>query len=137
MIDPTFQIRKYYVDLLSGISVPVVNIETAGASSFVVVSSRAQAGGTKGGFDHFVSTVFEIVVKTSGNYGGDKMAEDIAAEITPLVVGSRPNPIYGQTENFKIITCQVESSDPFHELSNTGRTIRKVIQITNYVTQLN
>jgi hypothetical protein len=71
------------------------------------------------------------VVKTGGDVGGDRAAEDIANEIIPILLGLRP--IYGNTTNFKIVTLTVESSDPFLDLSGTGKTVRKLIQIDNFV----
>ena len=132
MKDPTLQIRAHYIDLLD-ISVPVYNMATLSAEPpFVIISTRSQQAVNKTSFDHTVTTTMNIIVKTDGDWGGDKLAEDIANEILPLVT-TRP---YGQTDDFKIITNTVEASDPISEVTETGRAISKVITIENYVSQL-
>ena len=132
MIDPTLEIRRYYVELLAGISATVGNIFPATqAPPFVVISTRANESGTKNTFDFTVTSTFDIVCKTSGDWGGDKLAEDIANEIMPLLIGTRG--YYGRTENFQIVTCTVEASDPFLELIGTGKVVRKILQVQNYV----
>jgi hypothetical protein len=133
MIDPTKEVRQFYLALLNGtISVPVRNFATAQlAPPFVVVSTRANYAGTKDSFEYNCTTILDIVVKTGGDVGGDRAAEDIANEIIPILLGLRP--IYGNTTNFKIVTLTVESSDPFLDLSGTGKTVRKLIQIDNFV----
>jgi len=131
MIDPTFEIRKYYIELLSDISVDAVNIATQDKEPpFVYISTRAQWQGTKTSESYLVSTTFNIVVKTDGNWGGDKLAEDIAAEITPLL-GSGDT-----TENFKIVTMTIEASDPIGQMTETGRVIQKVIVVQNLVSRI-
>ena len=131
MIDPTFQIRKRYIDLLD-ISVPVVNMASIDTEPpFVVVSTRSQEQGTKTSESHQTTTTINIIVKTDGDWGGDKLAEDIANEITPLVK-SRP---YGDTQDFKIVTCRVEASAPLTQITETGRVIQKVLTIVNFVSR--
>ena len=131
MIDPTFQIRKHYIDLLD-ISVPVVNMASLGTEPpFVYVSTRSQEQSTKNSESHQTTTTINIIVKTDGDWGGDKMAEDIANEITPLV---KIVP-YGETDDFKIVTCRVEASDPITQINETGRVIQKVLTIVNYVSR--
>lgn len=78
-----------------------------------------------------VTTTFNIIVKTDGDWGGDKLAEDIAAQVLPLVK-TKP---YGTTDNFQIVTCTLESSDPISQITETGRVIQKVLTINNYVSQ--
>jgi hypothetical protein len=132
MTDPTLQIRAYYIDLLD-ITVPVYNMATLSEEPpFVIISTRSQQSVNKTSFDHMVTTTLNIIVKTDGDWGGDKMAEDIANEIMPLI-SARP---YGETDNFEITTCTVEASDPISEVTETGRVISKVITIENYVSQL-
>lgn len=134
MKDPTYQIRKHYIDLLAGISVDVVNIATFDKEPpFVFVSTRSQEQSTKTSESHQVTTTFNIIVKNDGDWGGDKQAEDIANEILPLV----KNGSYGSTTDFKIVTCMIESSDPISETTETGRVIQKVIAVNNYVSRLN
>ena len=78
-----------------------------------------------------VTTTFDIVVLTDGDYGGDKAAEDIANEMMPLI---EP---FGDTANFRIATFLVEASVAQAELYSTVRVIRKVIILSNFVSQLN
>jgi hypothetical protein len=132
MIDPTLQIRQYYINRLSGISCPVFNMpQQTDKPPFVVVTTRSnQESLTKCEmYIHRVTTTFDIVVNTDGDWGGDKMAEDIANEITPLIM-----PL-GNTADFRIVTASIEGSDPLPELYTTGRIIRKVIILTNLVSQ--
>jgi len=134
MKDPTYQIRKHYIDLLAGISVDVVNIATLNKEPpFVFVTTRSQEESTKTSESHQVTTTFNIIVKNDGDWGGDKQAEDIANEILPLV----KNGSYSSTTDFKIVTCMIESSDPISETTETGRVIQKVIAVNNYVSRLN
>jgi len=132
MTDPTFEIRQHYLILLGGISVPVGNIfQATTAPPFVVVNTRANYAGTKDSWEWNVTTTFDIVIKTSGDWGGDEAAEQIANEIVPLIIAGRPD--YPNTPNFKIVTCNVTASDPFLEQIGMGKVIRKVLQVENYV----
>jgi len=134
MIDPTFEIRRHYVTILAGISVPVINLPTQVLTPpYVTLSTRSREEPGKCSYHYTVTTTIDIVVKTSGDYGGDLMAESIANEILPLVA-HKGN--LGSTANFAIITAKVESSDPLDELNTQGRIIRKVIQIENFVQQI-
>ena len=134
MIDPTLEIRQHYLSRLAGLSVPAYNMpQQTIRPPFVVVTTRAmQIQLTKCETRNWdVTTTFDIVVLTDGDYGGDKAAEDIANEMMPLI-----EPL-GDTANFRIATFQVEASDPQAELYTTGRVIRKVIILSNFVSQLN
>lgn len=134
MIDPTLEIRQHYLNRIAGISVSAFNMpQQTDRPPFVVVTTRAsQQQLTKCENKHWeVTTTFDIVVLTDGDYGGDKAAEDIANEIMPLIM------VLGQTANFRIVTQNVEASDPQPEIYTTGRVIRKVILMSNFVSQLN
>jgi len=132
MIDPTLEIRQHYVTRLAGLSVPVFNMpQQTDRPPFVVITTRAaQQQLTKCVQRHWdVTTTFEIIVLTDGDWGGDKAAEDIANEMMPLV-----EPL-GNTTNFQVVTCNVEATAPQAEIYSTGRLIRKVIIISNFVSQ--
>ena len=132
MIDPTLQIRQHYLSRLAGISCPALNMpQQTQKPPFVVVTTRSnQESLTKcESFIHRVTTQFDIIVNTDGDWGGDRMAEEIANEILPLVM-----PL-GNTANFRIVTAAIEGSDPLPELYSTGRVIRKVVILTNLVSQ--
>jgi hypothetical protein len=132
MIDPTLQIRTHYIDRLAGISCPVFNMpQQTDKPPFVVVTTRSnQESLTKCEmYIHRVTTTFDIIVTSDGDWGGDKMAEDISNEIMPLVM-----PL-GSTTDFRIVSANVEGNDPLPELYTTGRVIRKVITLNNLVSQ--
>jgi hypothetical protein len=141
MKEVTTEVRKHFIDTISplvvnGQSVPVINLATnAQPTPFVLVATRANGAGTKCDRDWSVTTTFDIIIKTSGDWGGDKQAEDIANEIYEKIDSSRPT--YATTDNFQIITQTVEAADPFLEQFNNGRVIRKTIIINNYVSKLN
>ena len=78
---------------------------------------------------HRVTTTFDIIVTSDGDWGGDKMAEDISNEIMPLIM-----PL-GNTTDFRIVSANVEGNDPLPELYTTGRVIRKVVTLNNLVSQ--
>ena len=133
MTDPSYEIRKHYIDLLD-ISVPVLNYATTQEPPFVIVSVSASGAGTKTSYEWDVITTMDIIVKTDGNWGGDKMADDIANEIMTLLDNK---PDYGTTDTFKIVTQQITGSTPLAEITDIGRVIQKTITINNYVSQLN
>jgi hypothetical protein len=141
MKEVTTEIRKYFIDIIkpltvNGVDIAVINLATQSQSTpFVLVATRANGVGTKCDRDWNVSTTFDIIVKTSGDWGGDKQTEDIANEIYQKIDSNRPT--YGITDNFEIITQTVESADPFLEQFNNGRVLRKTIIINNYVSKLN
>jgi len=133
MIDPTLEIRQEYLTRLAGLSVPVFNMpQQTDRPPFVVITTRAtQVQQTKCPTRNWdVTTNFEIIVLTDGDWGGDKAAEDIANEMMPLI-----EPL-GVTTNFKLITGNVEATDPQTELYQTGRVIRKVVIVSNFVSQI-
>lgn len=133
MTDPSYEIRKHYIDLLD-ISVPVLNYATTQDPPFVIVTTAAVGAGTKNSYEWEVTTTMDIIVKTNGNWGGDKMADDIANEIMTLIDNK---PDYGDTTTFKIVTQEITGSSPIADITETGRIIQKTITITNYVSQLN
>lgn len=141
MKEVTTQIRQHHIGLIeplivNGQTIPVRNmISTTQSLPFVIVATRATGDGTKCTRDWLVTTNLEVVVKTDGDWGGDKLAEDIANEIYEKIDGSRP--VYGTTADFNITTQTVEAADPILEQFNNGRVIRKVVVIENYVSQLN
>lgn len=141
MKEVTTEIRQHHIDAVTpltvnGQAIPVRNmVETTQSLPFVIVSTRATGAGTKCTRDWNVTTNMEIVVKTEGDWGGDKLTEDIANELYEKIDSSRP--IYGTTANFEIVTQTVEAADPLLEQFNNGRVIRKVIVIENFVSQIN
>jgi hypothetical protein len=140
MKEVTTQIRQHHIDtvtplVIGGVNIPVKNmVNTTQNTPFVIVNTRATGGGTKCDRDWLVTTNMEIIVKTDGDWGGDKLAEDIANEIYTKIDSSRPS--YGTTADFTITTQTVEAADPLLEQFNNGRVIRKVVVIENYVSQI-
>ena len=141
MKEVTTEVRKSYIDRIvplevNGQEIPVVNmVQDAKSIPFVVIATSANGAGTKCSRDWMVSTSIDIVIKTTGDWGGDKLTEDIANIIYNKIDGSRPD--YDTTENFKLVTQTVEAADPIIEQYNNGRVIRKTIIIENYVSQIN
>jgi hypothetical protein len=139
MKEVTTEIRKHFIDAVSpltvnGQSITVLNMATAAQKMpFVLISTSATGDGSKCSRDWLVTTTFDIVVKTSGDWGGDKLTEDIANEIYEKIDSGRPE--YGTTDNFTIVTQTVEAADPFLEQYNNGRVLRKTIICQNYVSQ--
>jgi hypothetical protein len=136
MIDPTLEIRAHYLNLIGDISIPVGNVFVSTQSPpFVVVTTRAAYTGTKNSWEWVVTTMFDIVMKTDGDWGGDQMAETVANEIVHRLLSTRPN--YPGTLNFQIVTANIEASDPFLEQTQTGKVIRKILQLENYISLRN
>ncbi|TVR41541.1 MAG: hypothetical protein EA392_01520 [Cryomorphaceae bacterium] len=141
MKEVTTEVRKHFLAMITplevnGQEVTVSNILSSSLNfPFVIVSTSATGDGTKCSRDWLVTTTIDIVVKTSGDWGGDKLTEDIANEIYEKIDSNRPS--YGITDNFTITTQTVEAADPFLEQYNNGRVLRKTITIQNYVSILN
>ena len=141
MKEVTTEVRKSYIDRIAplevnGQEIPVVNmVQDAKSIPFVVIATSANGTGTKCSRDWMVSTSIDIVIKTTGDWGGDKLTEDIANIIYNKIDGSRPD--YDTTANFKLVTQTVEAADPIIEQYNNGRVIKKTIIIENYVSQIN
>ena len=140
MKEVTTQIRQFHIDtitplIVNGQNITVRNmVESSQSMPFVIVVTRATGAGTKCDRDWLVTTNMEIIVKTDGDWGGDKIAEDIANEIYTKIDSSRPT--YGTTDDFTITTQTVEAADPLLEQFNNGRVIRKVVVVENYVSQI-
>ena len=139
MKEVTTEIRKHFIDTVTpltvnGQAITVLNMATAAqATPFVLISTSATGDGSKCSRDWLVTTTFDIVVRTSGDWGGDKLTEDIANEIYEKIDSGRPE--YGTTANFTIVTQTVEAADPFLEQYNNGRVLRKTIICQNYVSR--
>lgn len=141
MKEVTTQIRTHFIDtitplVVNGQEVGVYNITNVNTQMpFVVVSTRSTGEGSKCTRDWLVTTNISIVVKVSGDWGGDKLTEDIANEIYEKIDTDRP--VYGITADFDIVTQTVEAADPLIEEFNNGRVIHKEIVINNFVSQKN
>lgn len=132
-IEPTLEVRQFFIAALGGISCPALNMPTQDQKPpYVLISTRStQEQLTKCPKPTYrITTTFDIIVANDGDWGGDKQAEDIANEMLPLIM------MDGQTANFNILFSHIDSSDPMPELYSTGRVIRKVINVINFVTQL-
>lgn len=141
MKEVTTQIRQHFIQTISplevnGQNIPVLNMASEKQQApFVIVSTRASGSGTKCKRDWIVTTSIDIIFKTAGYWGGDKLTEEIANEIYQKIDSSRPT--YATTDDFQLVTQLVEAADPILEQNSNGRVIRKTIIIENYVSQLN
>ena len=136
MKDPTFEIRKYYIDALQPVlDVQVVNYATAGVEPpYVLVMTRAEYEGTMTTRLWIMTTEITIVVKAGGDLGGDAMTEKYSEMILERLFQSDT---YGATANFDIITQLVRNIETDYEVLQDGRLLLKKIQIENYVEQKN
>lgn len=139
MKEVTAQLRKYFIDLITPLT---INGETINVNNLhtrkvlfpaVLITSTANLDGTKCARDWEVNTKIEIVVRNKGDWGGDQQTEEISNEILNIIDSSRP--VYGTTTDFDIITQTVTANDSFTEEYAEGRIVRKEIIVNNYVSQ--
>lgn len=138
LIDPTYQIRKHYIDMLSAVAgMPtVVNYATLDIEPpFVRVNVSASYQGTKCSHSWNATTQMFVVVKAPGDWGGDALTEEISNLILTTIHATTP--LYGTTDNFKLVTQVVTVNDVDSQLTPTGRVFLKQLVIESFIDQIN
>lgn len=140
--DATREIRQHYTELLSGIqvggiSIPVYNLaKVANKPPYILVFGGVNDQGTTKGPRHSqVSINVEVHTAYQGDYGGEKFMDAIVNEI--LEKRFENEPYYGQTENFKLVTCQYSAGESLRIESSTEIHILRQITFNHFVNQLN
>jgi hypothetical protein len=139
-IDPTQEIRKHYIDLLSGLTVgskavPVYNLaQVAQKPPYVLIfGGTSEDANTKGGFSDTVTVNVQVHTSFEGDYGGEKFADDVIIEIIDRRF--QDGAVYGSTDNFDIVTCRYSIAETARIQTNTSVHILKTIQFTHFVSQ--
>lgn len=140
--DPQKELRKHYIDFLSGIEVngkeiPVINLAKVGQNlPYILVFGGTSSGSdTKNSYNDEVTINVQIHTDFKGNYGGEQFAD----EITEAVLERRypdDNPgIYGETDNFQIVTCTRNIQETARIETNTSVHILRQINFNHFLSQ--
>lgn len=136
------ELRKYYIDKLTGIEVnstviPVINLARINQRSpyiMILKQSQGEAALKSHGLCE-MSITLQCVTSASGDFGGDEFADDVADAVIQKLFETPGD--YGQTSVIKVVTCTVTSDELLRINTNTDLQIIRQLEITNYVEILN
>ena len=138
---PGKEIRKWYLDKLTGIeldglTIPVYNLARIKSKPpyILLVNQTASSSDTKTTYNDNVSILVQCVTAFAGDFGGDEFADRMADEVTKRITADRPN--YGNTDNFKIVTCQIASNDTLRQQNPSETYITRQIDFQHFVSQI-
>jgi hypothetical protein len=134
MKNPNKEIRALIYGILSsGQATPVFNaVLKATQPPYIFIGS--QTFGKVGLKDtdtgnHTIN--IDVVTRFTDDYGGDKEANDITNDIQEAL-----DTLAGQTtDNFTIITNNIDTSDMIYATDGAGRIVRQLTTIRNFVQQ--
>jgi hypothetical protein len=140
--DLTKEIRQHYISLLTGITVrgvgvPVINLAKTGQQLpyILVFGGSAEGSDTKGSYNDIISVNIQVHTDFKGNYGGEAFADEIVNEILNRRFETRG--YYGETDNYKLVTCTYNASESARIDTNTSVHIYRLITFTHYVSHKN
>jgi hypothetical protein len=132
MKNPNREIRALvYSTLSAALTTPIYNaVLKATQPPYIFIGSQtfneASLKDTKAG-NHTLT--IDVVTRFTDDYGGDKQANDITSDMQEALAG-----LDGQsTDNFKIITHNIETSDMLYATDGAGRIVRQITTIRNFV----
>lgn len=135
------ELRTYYKSLLAGISVngrsiPVINLARVGTKPpyILIFGGNATPSDTKTSYNDEVSINVNVHTDFAADAGGEAIADQITDEILNKVYAVKG--IYGNTDNFKIVTCTYDIEESARTMSNTSVHIIRQITFTHFVEQI-
>lgn len=142
-LDPQKEIRKHYIDLLTGIQVrgkeiPVINLAKVGQQLpyILVFGGSSESADTKGSYNDQVTVNVQVHTDYKGNYGGESWADEITEAILERRYPDETPGIYGSTENFKIVTCTRNINETARIETSTSVHILRQITFNHFVKQI-
>ena len=140
--DPQKELRKHYIDLLTGIQVndatiPVINLAKVGQQlPYILVFGGTQTGtDTKGNYNDNATVNIQVHTDFKGNYGGESFCDSITEAILERRYPDATPGKYGQTENFNIITCTRNIQETARIETSTSVHILRQITFNHFIEQ--
>lgn len=141
-LDASLEIRQHYISLLSGISynsrvVPVINLAKVFSKLpyILVFGVSVDPANTKNSYNDNVTVTIQVHTEFSGNFGGEKAADTIVNEIINKRYPENKPGDYGETNNFKIVTCTHQVNESARVQNTSSVQIIKTITFNHYISQ--
>jgi hypothetical protein len=141
MNDTQKELRAHYKSLLANIvvkdvAIPVINLARIAQKLpyILVFGGTNESADTRTTTNANTSITVQVHVDFAGNYGGEEFADDIVNEILEKRYTTRG--IYGETTNWKIVTCTHVVNESARIDTNTSVQIIKSITFNHFLNKI-